>query len=189
MSLLDLYIGRTIVHQALVVMAVLVGLFSLVMFIDQIADIGSGDYGVMRAFVFVGLSVPRIVYEVFPMATLLGAILGLSSMARDSELIVIRASGISVARMTLSALKFGAFFVLVAILIGELVKGNEEINGVPVLTRISNAKFKREVRPGDTIEIRAALKEQLGSAWFLKGSVRVGGKIAVKVEFACALKG
>ncbi|MEE2612050.1 MAG: LptF/LptG family permease, partial [Pseudomonadota bacterium] len=76
MSLLDLYIGRTIVHQALVVMAVLVGLFALVIFIDQIDDIGSGDYGVMRAFVFVGLSVPRIVYEVFPMAVLLGAILG-----------------------------------------------------------------------------------------------------------------
>ena len=43
MSLLDLYIGRTIVHQALLVMAVLVGLFALVIFIDQIADIGSGD--------------------------------------------------------------------------------------------------------------------------------------------------
>jgi lipopolysaccharide export system permease protein len=126
MSLLDLYIGRTIVHQALVVMAVLVGLFSLVIFIDQIADIGSGDYGVLRAFAFVGLSVPRIVYEVFPMATLLGAILGLSSMARDSELIVIRASGVSVARITLSALKFGAFFVLVAILIGELVSPYSE---------------------------------------------------------------
>ena len=126
MSLFDLYIGRTIVHQALVVMAVLVGLFALVIFIDQIDDIGSGDYGVMRAFVFVGLSVPRIVYEVFPMAVLLGAILGLSSMARDSELIVIRASGVSVARMTLSALKFGAFFVLAAILIGELVSPYSE---------------------------------------------------------------
>ena len=126
MSLLDLYIGRTIVHQALLVMAVLVGLFALVIFIDQIADIGSGDYGVMQAFAFVGLSVPRIVYEVFPMAVLLGAILGLSSMARDSELIVIRASGVSVARMTLSALKCGAFFVLAAILIGELVSPYSE---------------------------------------------------------------
>ena len=126
MSLLDLYIGRTIVHQALLVMAVLVGLFALVIFVDQIDDIGSGDYGVIQAFIFVGLSVPRIVYEVFPMAVLLGAILGLSSMARDSELIVIRASGVSVARMTLSALKFGVLFVLVAILIGELVSPYSE---------------------------------------------------------------
>ena len=82
-----------------------------------------------------------------------------------------------------------AVFQAGALLIGELLKDDLEISGVPVLTRINGAKFKREVLPGDTIEIRAALKEQLGSAWFLKGSVRVGGKVAVLVEFACALKG
>jgi len=80
-----------------------------------------------------------------------------------------------------------AVFQAGALLIGEMVKG--ELSGVPVLTRILGAKFKREVRPGNTIEIRAALKEKLGPAWFLKGSVRVGGKVAVQVEFACALKG
>jgi len=82
-----------------------------------------------------------------------------------------------------------AVFQAGALLIGELLKGEQEISGVPVLTRINGAKFKREVLPGDTIEIRAALKEQLGPAWFLKGSVRVDGKVAVLVEFACALKG
>lgn len=82
-----------------------------------------------------------------------------------------------------------AVFQAGALLIGEMVKGEGELSGVPVLTRILGAKFKREVRPGDTIEIRAALKEKLGPAWFLKGSVRVGGKVAVQVEFACALKG
>ncbi len=81
-----------------------------------------------------------------------------------------------------------AVFQAGALLIGELLKDKQEISGVPVLTRIIGAKFKREVHPGDTIEIRAALKEQLGPAWFLKGSVRVGGKVAVQVEFACALK-
>ena len=59
---------------------------------------------------------------------------------------------------------------------------------VPVLTRIHSAKFKREVRPGDLLEIRAELLERLGPAWLLKGSVRVGGKLAVQVEFACAGK-
>jgi 3-hydroxyacyl-[acyl-carrier-protein] dehydratase len=79
-----------------------------------------------------------------------------------------------------------AVFQAGALLIGEMIKG--EITGVPVLTRILGARFKREVRPGDTIEIRAAFKEKLGPAWFLKGSVRVHGKVAVQVEFACALK-
>jgi 3-hydroxyacyl-[acyl-carrier-protein] dehydratase len=82
-----------------------------------------------------------------------------------------------------------AVFQAGALLIGEMVKDDGAMTGVPVLTRILGARFKREVRPGDTIEIRAALKEKFGPAWFLKGSVRVGGKVAVQVEFACALKG
>ena len=82
-----------------------------------------------------------------------------------------------------------AVFQAGALLISEMLRGEQEIKGVPVLTRILGAKFKREVVPGDIIEIRAALKEKLGPAWFMKGSVRVKGKVAVQVEFACALKG
>ncbi|MCI5161283.1 MAG: beta-hydroxyacyl-ACP dehydratase, partial [Candidatus Electrothrix sp. AX5] len=82
-----------------------------------------------------------------------------------------------------------AVFQAGALLIGETLRGEQEIKGVPVLTRIIGAKFKREVGPGDTIEIQAALKEKVGPAWFMKGSVRVKDKIAVQVEFACALKG
>lgn len=66
--------------------------------------------------------------------------------------------------------------------------GKNGPGGMPVLTRITGARFKREVRPGDTIEIRAALREKVGPAWFLKGSVRVRGEVAVQVEFACAVK-
>ncbi|MDH3328578.1 MAG: beta-hydroxyacyl-ACP dehydratase [Desulfobulbaceae bacterium] len=87
-----------------------------------------------------------------------------------------------------------AVFQAGALLIGEMqgkdagnVNGNTHL-GMPVLTRITGAKFKREVRPGDTIEIRAALQEKVGPAWFMKGSVRVHDKVAVQVEFACALK-
>ncbi len=88
-----------------------------------------------------------------------------------------------------------AVFQAGAVYISELLhqqqqKGApEHVGGIPVLTRILNAKFKREVGPGDTIEIAASLTERLGAAWFLKGNVRVRGKIAVQVEFACALKG
>jgi 3-hydroxyacyl-[acyl-carrier-protein] dehydratase len=84
-----------------------------------------------------------------------------------------------------------AVFQAGALLIGELMRGEEAVqgSGVPVLTRILGAKFKREVRPGDTLEIAASLVERMGPAWLLKGSVRVGGKIAVQVEFACARKG
>lgn len=89
-----------------------------------------------------------------------------------------------------------AVFQAGALLIGELSRRDvadggdgAESGGVPVLTRILGAKFKREVRPGDVLEIAATLVERMGPAWILKGSVRVGGKIAVQVEFACARKG
>lgn len=81
-----------------------------------------------------------------------------------------------------------AVFQAGALLISEALRGKQEIKGVPVLTRILGAKFKREVGPGDCIEIQATFKEKVGPAWFMKGSVRVQGKIAVQVEFACALK-
>jgi 3-hydroxyacyl-[acyl-carrier-protein] dehydratase len=81
-----------------------------------------------------------------------------------------------------------AVFQAGALLVAEMLREEGAAPGVPVLTRILGAKFKREVGPGDTIEIRAALNEQVGPAWFMKGGVRVGGKTAVQVEFACAVK-
>lgn len=86
-----------------------------------------------------------------------------------------------------------AIFQAGALLIGEILRGtvgqDDSGDGVPVLTRILNAKFKREVRPGDLLEVTAALVERMGPAWLMKGAVRVGGKVAVQVEFACARKG
>ncbi len=60
--------------------------------------------------------------------------------------------------------------------------------GVPVLARIQGAKFKREVRPGESIDIEATIKEKVGPAWFLRGRVRVGEKVAVQVSFSCMVK-
>jgi len=75
-----------------------------------------------------------------------------------------------------------------ALLIAKIV-GEQHglVAEIPVLSRISNGRFKRQVFPGDSILIRVELKEKLASAWFLKGVLRVAGKIAVQVEFSCTL--
>jgi len=121
MRILDLYIARIVLYQTTVVVAVLVGLFMFITFIEQVGELGTGSYGALDAIEFTLLSVPRILYEVFPMSALLGSILGLSSMAVDSELVVIRAAGVSMVRMIGSVLKIGAVLAVVAMLIGELV--------------------------------------------------------------------
>lgn len=58
--------------------------------------------------------------------------------------------------------------------------------GLPVLTRIEGAKFKRAVSPGDTVEIQVKLKEVMSSVSFLRGTLRVNGKVAVQADFSCA---
>ena len=58
---------------------------------------------------------------------------------------------------------------------------------VPVATRANDIRFKRMVRPGETIEIEAELIERLADAFFLKGKVTCGGQVAVRLEFACTL--
>ena len=65
--------------------------------------------------------------------------------------------------------------------------GNEEGDKIPVLTRIENAKFKRPVLPGDTVQVKVILKETISSVSFLKGTLKVQGKTAVQVSFSCAL--
>ena len=60
-------------------------------------------------------------------------------------------------------------------------------NQVPVATRMNDVKFKRIVRPGETIEISVTLKEQLANAFFLTAKVTCDGKLATRLEFACAL--
>lgn len=59
--------------------------------------------------------------------------------------------------------------------------------GVPVLTRINGAKFKRMVYPGDTVQISVSLKETIGTVSFMKGTMRIDGKVAVQVDFSCAI--
>jgi len=81
-----------------------------------------------------------------------------------------------------------AVFQSGALLIAKLIGKTDELKtNVPVLSRITGCRFKRQVLPGDTLVIRVELKERLASAWFIKGVARVNGKVAVQVTFSCTL--
>jgi 3-hydroxyacyl-[acyl-carrier-protein] dehydratase len=80
-----------------------------------------------------------------------------------------------------------AIFQSGALLITAGQAGGKGRGGVPVLTRINNAKFKRQVHPGDQVAITVTVREKIGPSWFMKGKLAVAGQTAVTVEFACAL--
>ena len=126
MRILDFYIARTILYQTAMVFAVLLGLFTFVTVLDQLSDFGEGTYSILQILRYVALTIPRTIYELFPMAALLGSILGMSHLVVDSEIIIMRVSGVSNWRIVGSVVKVSILFALSAILIGELVMPRAE---------------------------------------------------------------
>lgn len=72
-----------------------------------------------------------------------------------------------------------------AVLLSKIVA--ETPGKVPVATRIDSVRFKRMVRPGETIDIEVDLVERLGEAYFMKAKVSCGREVAARFDFACTL--
>ena len=121
MRLIDRYIAVTVAVSTITVMGVLLALMTFAGLINEMDRVGSGDYGLTQAVEYVLLTLPRTAYDLFPTATLLGSLLGLGMMANSKELVIIRASGVSLARLVWSVMKVGLLLMFVAILLGEYV--------------------------------------------------------------------
>ncbi|MEK6201592.1 MAG: beta-hydroxyacyl-ACP dehydratase [Desulfobulbaceae bacterium] len=81
-----------------------------------------------------------------------------------------------------------ALFQTGALLIARMLQDMHETrHGIPVLSRIGVARFKRPVGPGSTIRMQVHLKERIAGSWFMRGILRVKEKIAVQVDFSCTL--
>jgi 3-hydroxyacyl-[acyl-carrier-protein] dehydratase len=74
-----------------------------------------------------------------------------------------------------------------ALLIANEIGGYDASPGVPVVTRITDARFKHMVRPGQTVDVEVTLDEELSGAYFLTGRASVDGRLALRVGFACML--
>jgi lipopolysaccharide export system permease protein len=99
MNIFDRYLYRTVLVYVSMAMAVLLALGALFLFISQQGEIGVGSYSAGDAFLFTLLNVPQQAFELLPIGALIGALMGLGNLAAGSELVVSRASGVSVWRI------------------------------------------------------------------------------------------
>ena len=72
-----------------------------------------------------------------------------------------------------------------AILLAQFTPDGEDV--VPVATRMDSVKFKRMVRPGDTVEVHVTLDDHVSNAYFLTGKMLLDGKPAMRLNFACSV--
>lgn len=120
MRRLDRYIASSVVLAILAVLGIVVGLALLFAFIDELGDV-EGEYSLIEALGYVLLTTPRRIYEMLPMAALIGCLIGLGSLASSSELTIMRAAGVSLRRIVWSVMKPMLAIMLVGLFIGEYV--------------------------------------------------------------------
>jgi len=94
MTILQRYIIKTVLTATALVVLVMVGLIFLVDVLDELRDVGTGDYGFPQALLHVVLLMPHNLYQFFPMMVLLGGVIGLGILASHQELVVMRAAGV-----------------------------------------------------------------------------------------------
>lgn len=121
MKILDRYIAKAIITYTLLVLLVLIALYTFVELVTELEGVGEGNYGVMDALGYITYSVPQHIYDLLPVAALLGSVLGLGYLAGQSELVAMRAAGFSVSRIIRSSLATGMIFVAATALMGEVV--------------------------------------------------------------------
>ncbi|NMH65667.1 LPS export ABC transporter permease LptG [Shewanella salipaludis] len=121
MKILDLYIARVLLSTSTLCLLILTGLSGIIKWVDQLRLVGRGAYSMTDAGIYVLFLVPRDIEMFFPMAVLLGALIGMGMLASNSELVVMQASGMSRLQITLSAMKTAVPLMLLVMALGEWV--------------------------------------------------------------------
>jgi lipopolysaccharide export system permease protein len=118
-SQLNRYLASAVLKGTFLVLIALIPLLSLFVLTDELDELKNSYYGVTELVMIIGLSLPRYLYEIFPIATLIGALTGLGTLASRSELVAMRAAGFSLRQIIFGALLAGGLLAIITLLLGE----------------------------------------------------------------------
>jgi len=163
---LDRYIGKSVFMAILAVLGIILGLASLFAFIDEMADI-SDTYTFWDAGSFVLMTAPRRLYDMLPMAALIGCLIGLGALASSSELTIMRAAGVSIGRIVWAVMKPMLVLMVAGLLIGEYV--------APVTEASAQAARSLAQGTGDAQSARHGLWHRQGDEFIHINTVQPNG--------------
>lgn len=130
MKIIDRYLAHAVIVGALATMAVLLPLIAFFLVADEMDAVKEQGYRLTDALTYVSLSLPRFAYQLFPIATLIGALMGLGALASRSELVAMRAAGVSIGRIVGAAMLGGLVLAVLAVAVGEGLAPIAEREGV-----------------------------------------------------------
>lgn len=165
---LDRYIGKSVFLAILAVSGIILGLASLFAFIDEMKNISS-SYTMMDVLSFVVLTAPRRLYEMLPVAALIGCLIGLGSLASNSELTIMRAAGVSTSRIVWAVMKPMLVLMLAGILIGEYL--------APATESVAQANRALAQGGGDAQSSKHGMWHREGDEFIHINAVQPDGKL------------
>lgn len=116
------YLAREVSAAIVLVLVAFLALFGFFDMINEVKNVGTNSsYQLHHAIAFVLLRIPGRVYELMPIAVLIGTLYALSTLARHSEITVLRASGMATRQLLTSLMALAAVFALLTFLVGEIV--------------------------------------------------------------------
>ncbi|SNR78575.1 lipopolysaccharide export system permease protein [Methylobacillus rhizosphaerae] len=148
MKLLNRYLAQEIISSIMLIMLALLAMFSFFDLIQELENLGKGNYGISKVLLYVLLSAPGHVYEVVPVAVLVGTMYALGQFSRYSELIILRVSGVSIRKIAFSLLRVGLLFAIVTFLVGELVAPLSEKSAQRIRVQATDSVVAQDFRSG-----------------------------------------
>jgi len=127
MRILDGYIGRILATTTFITLVVFVSVGGIIKFVEQMKAVGRGNYDVSHAALYVLYAVPRDIEVFFPMATLIGGLIGIGMLASNSELVVMQAAGLSKLDIIKSVMKTAGILIVISMAVGEWLAPQGEV--------------------------------------------------------------
>lgn len=157
--IINRYIQRSIYLGTAGALLLLVSLALFFSFVRELSDLGDGDYGIWQLLEYLALSVPGKVVEFLPLAVLLGSMLSLGSMASNSELIAMQASGVTLWRMLAGVLQAALLIALVSFLLADWIVPDTELNARKIKnqSRQASSSLEKGLQQSSSLEVGQGL--------------------------------
>jgi lipopolysaccharide export system permease protein len=146
--MLTRYLTREIFAATLLVLVAFLGLFAFFDFVNELDNIGKNNYQVYHALIYVAAIMPGRVYELFPVAVLIGSLYALTSLARHSEITVMRAAGLSTLNMLRVLGLIGCLPVALTFVFGEYIAPPAESWAQQWRLTATNSTVSQSLRSG-----------------------------------------
>jgi lipopolysaccharide export system permease protein len=119
------YVSTSVFNAIALTLVVFMSLFFILTLIEQFRSL-RGNYTAYEAMFNVLLRMPEALSTLIPFSCLIGCLAGLGALATSSELVIIRAAGVSTKRIVWMSLRPALVFMLLQLVVSEYVSPYSE---------------------------------------------------------------